>query len=58
MISFGTVKVPETYLFAANGKNLNKFVGPQTWSLQSIQKRLDFYLSSIDGLREKKIESH
>ena len=58
MITFGTVKVPETYLFAANGKNLNKFIGPQTWSLQSIQKRLDFYLGSIEGLKQKKIESH
>lgn len=58
MISFGTVKVPETYLFAPSGKNLNKFVGPQTWSLQAIQRRLDFYISSIEGVENKEIESH
>lgn len=60
MITFGTVKVPETYLFAANGKNLNKFVGPQTWSLQAIQNRLEFYLSSINGgvSEIKKVETH
>jgi len=66
MLTFGTVKVPETYLFAANGKNLNKFVGPQTWSLQAIQNRLDFYLSSIDNVgksgigkgEERKVETH
>ncbi len=66
MLTFGTVKVPETYLFAANGKNLFKFVGPQTWSLQAIQNRLEFYLASIGGvqknsendLEEKKIETH
>jgi cytochrome c biogenesis protein CcmG, thiol:disulfide interchange protein DsbE len=58
MITFGTVKVPETYLFAANGKNLNKFIGPQTWSLNAIQNRLEFYLSSIEGVKNHKIESH
>lgn len=66
MLTFGTVKVPETYLFAANGKNLNKFVGPQTWSLQAIQNRLDFYLGSIDNVgksgshsgKKRKIETH
>lgn len=66
MVNFGTVKVPETYLFSANGKNLNKFVGPQTWSLHSIQNRLNFYLSSIGNVenrsgprdKEKKVETH
>jgi len=66
MLAFGTVKVPETYLFSARGKNLNKFVGPQTWSLQAIQNRLDFYLSSVGNAEksatstseEKKIETH
>ena len=66
MMTFGTVKVPETYLFASSGKNLFKFVGPQTWSLKAIQNRLEFYLSSIGNTgnsdtgsaEEKKIETH
>lgn len=29
---FGTVKVPETYLFDNTGKHLVKFVGPQDWN--------------------------
>ena len=28
---FGTVKVPETYLFDQMGKHLVKFIGPQDW---------------------------
>ena len=31
MKRFGTVKVPETYLFNIDGKILKKFVGPQRW---------------------------
>ena len=34
---FGTVKVPETYLFDSSGKHLVKFIGPQEWM------RPDFY---------------
>jgi cytochrome c biogenesis protein CcmG, thiol:disulfide interchange protein DsbE len=46
MVNFGTVKVPETYLFSTkNGKHLNKYVGPQDWLHQSYGDRLDFYLS-------------
>jgi thiol-disulfide isomerase/thioredoxin len=29
--AFGTTKLPETYLFAADGTILRKLVGPQTW---------------------------
>jgi cytochrome c biogenesis protein CcmG/thiol:disulfide interchange protein DsbE len=29
---FGTVKVPETYIFDQNGRALRKLVGPQDWS--------------------------
>jgi thiol-disulfide isomerase/thioredoxin len=48
MLKFGTVKVPETYLFSKNGKNLNKFIGPQDWKHSSYKKRMDFYLSSLN----------
>ena len=46
MPNFGTVKVPETYLFAANGKNLNKFIGPQEWQLNSYVTRSQALLSN------------
>lgn len=44
--NFGTVKVPETYLFATNGKNLNKFIGPQEWQLQSYVTRVKAMLEN------------
>ncbi len=43
---FGTLKVPETFLFNSQGKHLNKFVGPQEWSQDSYFTRLDYWLSS------------
>lgn len=63
MLTFGTVKVPETYLFAKSGKNLNKYIGPQDWKHKSYKDRLNFYLSSIsgydpDGQNSYKIETH
>jgi thiol-disulfide isomerase/thioredoxin len=42
---FGTLKVPETFLFNSNGKHINKFVGPQEWSQESYVSRLDSWLS-------------
>lgn len=59
MLTFGTVKVPETYLFAKNGKNLNKYVGPQDWKHKSYKDRMNFYLSSLTNSQTSyKIESH
>lgn len=46
MARFGTVKLPETYLFASNFQNLNKYVGPQDWELDRYNKRINFYLST------------
>jgi cytochrome c biogenesis protein CcmG, thiol:disulfide interchange protein DsbE len=37
---FGTVKVPETYLFDNTGKHLVKFIGPQDWNLPDFYKRV------------------
>ena len=31
MMQFGTIKVPETFIFDKDGKTLKKFVGPQQW---------------------------
>jgi len=62
MAKFGTVKLPETYLFSSDGKNLNKYVGPQDWSLSRYKKRLNFYISTstTDAKTTKKslIETH
>ncbi len=59
MLTFGTVKVPETYLFAKNGKTLNKYVGPQDWKHKSYLDRMDFYLNSLSGEKKSyKIETH
>ncbi len=52
---FGTVKVPETYLFNSRGKTLNKFTGPQDWSQASYFDRVNFYLNAQESYR---IESH
>lgn len=63
MLTFGTVKVPETYLFAKSGKNLNKYIGPQDWKHKSYKDRMEFYLSSLGGdsknsQKSYNIESH
>ena len=42
--SFGTFKVPETYLFATDGTHLRKFVGPQNWGHSSYKDRMNMFL--------------
>ena len=52
---FGTVKVPETYYFNSDGKNLRKFVGPQEW-------KKPYYLAQVMRLLGQNetipVESH
>ena len=57
MDSLGTLKVPETFLFASTGKHINKFIGPQEWLADSYVTRLDFWLND-QKLKDGKIESH
>lgn len=54
---FGTLKVPETFLFNNTGKHINKFIGPQDWLQESYQTRLDFWLNGQNS-EERKIETH
>ncbi len=54
---FGTLKVPESFLFDSTGKHINKFIGPQEWGQASYQTRLDFWLN-LQNLVERKIETH
>lgn len=54
---FGTLRVPETFLFNSTGKHINKFAGPQEWLQESYQTRLDFWLN-IQNHVERKIETH
>lgn len=46
MERFGTLKVPETFLFNKEGKHLNKFVGPQEWLQESFNTRLPVWLGT------------
>lgn len=39
MAIFGTARVPETYLFTKSGQHVNKFVGPQNWTLPDYKSR-------------------
>jgi cytochrome c biogenesis protein CcmG/thiol:disulfide interchange protein DsbE len=57
MDSFGTLKVPETFLFSASATHINKFVGPQEWLQESYLSRMDSWLSS-DVSENRKIETH
>ena len=51
---FGTIKLPETYLFALKGRrHINKYVGAQEWEKESIEIRLKFYLESVEKLDRK-----
>lgn len=54
---FGTVKVPETFIFAKNGKHLNKYVGPQDWNNKIYTDQIDLFLNK-SSIVEKKIETH
>jgi len=60
MDSFGTLKVPETFLFDSTGKHINKFIGPQEWQQESYQTRLDFWLGAQNDQNyvDRKIETH
>lgn len=57
MDQLGTLKVPETFLFASNGKHINKFIGPQDWMAESYVTRLNFWLSG-ENLEQKAVETH
>ncbi len=57
MDQLGTLKVPETFLFASNGKHINKFIGPQDWMSESYVTRLNFWLND-QKLEDRKIETH
>lgn len=54
---FGTLKVPESFLFNGTGKHVNKFVGPQEWLQESYKSRMDFWLNLQNSV-ERKIETH
>lgn len=55
---FGSVRVPETYLFAANREHLNKFVGPQEWNRPTYFDRVNRLVeNSIQG-RGREVEAH
>jgi len=55
---FGTAKVPETYLFARDGKHLNKFVGPQEWEMASYFDRIRRLVDDSLGGKDQAVETH
>lgn len=57
MEKFGTFKVPETFLFDNQGKNVNKFVGPQDWLADSYVTRLDTWLGPKPVMMDQ-VETH
>lgn len=46
MSKFGTVKVPETYIFDFKGVTQARLIGPQAWENLEYQEYLDKYLKS------------
>lgn len=58
MDKFGTVRVPDTYIFNSEGKNLVKFMGPQDWKHPNFDQRINFLLSKNPIVKQHKIESH
>ena len=44
MEQFGTLKVPETYMFDKKGRILKKFTGPQEWSHHYFAERINQHL--------------
>ena len=57
METFGTFKVPETFLFDSQSKNVNKFVGPQDWLAPSYVTRLNTWLGEKPVMM-KPVETH
>lgn len=55
---YGSVKVPETYLFSNELRHLEKFVGPQDWEHASYKDRILRLLNAGYEGTEKKVESH
>ena len=56
---FGTIKLPETYLFAfKNGRHINKYIGAQEWEKRSVEIRLKFYMESVEKLNSKESVYH
>ena len=52
---FGTIKLPETYLFALESKrHINKYIGVQEWENKSVEMRLKFYLESVEKLDDRR----
>jgi cytochrome c biogenesis protein CcmG/thiol:disulfide interchange protein DsbE len=55
---YGSVKVPETYLFSSKLRHLEKFVGPQDWEHRSYFDRVLKLVEATSASKTKKVESH
>lgn len=48
MTEFGTVKVPETYVFDQQGNALTKYIGPQEWNNSIYKESLEAFVVNPD----------
>ena len=55
---FGSVKVPETYLFSNQLKHLDKFIGPQDWNHSTYKDRVLRLLKLSGPSTPGKIKTH
>ncbi|MFT6068583.1 MAG: thiol-disulfide isomerase/thioredoxin [Bacteriovoracaceae bacterium] len=55
---YGSVKVPETYLFSNKLRHLEKFVGPQDWEHRSYFDRVLKLVEATNLDKMKNVESH
>ena len=55
---FGSVKVPETYLFSNQLKHLEKFIGPQDWNHDTYKDRVLKMLKASASAKSKSVETH
>ena len=55
---YGSVKVPETYLFSSKLRHLEKFVGPQDWEHRSYFERVLKLVEATMADKTKNVESH
>ncbi len=55
---YGSVKVPETYLFSNQLRHLDKFVGPQDWEHKSYKDRILRLLNATLAAKKKNVETH
>lgn len=50
LVKFGTVKVPESYIFSPDGRGLKKFIGPQEWDQEYYFQKIRSIINPVSRL--------